>query len=121
MTSRPVTRPLNDRERAIVSAVLGGLRAPDASQLRRQLDSARVTGGLPTFLDLEVDTALDQAERDDGPLPVRSIVTADIGEPMGEVLVWVIGGYLSGLEFAWYTDQAPMELPDPAQISVVAD
>ncbi|WP_309139097.1 hypothetical protein [Nocardia cyriacigeorgica] len=38
------------------------------------------------------------------------------GTPVGEVIVWVEGGWLSGIEYAWYTDERPDLLPDPSRI-----
>lgn len=38
------------------------------------------------------------------------------GTPVGEVLLWVAGGWLSGIEYAWYTDERPRSLPDPSRI-----
>jgi hypothetical protein len=52
----------------------------------------------------------------DGPLPVRALVNSDCGELAGEVLLWVDNGCLSGLELAWYTDEAPTGWPSAAQL-----
>lgn len=36
------------------------------------------------------------------------------------MLVWVTGGLLSGLEYAWVTDELPTEWPDLANIEFKA-
>lgn len=38
-------------------------------------------------------------------MPVRAFAEG------GEVLVWVTGGYLSALEYAWTTDAVPVAMP----------
>ncbi|MGW4324985.1 hypothetical protein ACWEKR_03740 [Nocardia sp. NPDC004573] len=41
------------------------------------------------------------------------------GSPIGEVMLWVENGWLSGIEYAWYTDERPRALPEPDQIEVL--
>lgn len=97
----------------VIVHVAGGA----AAQLERQLGLARVVGGLPTFLDIAVGRPLvDGAAVNDGPLPVRSVVSTEAGEVVGEILVWVTHGYLSGLEYAWYADETPVEMPAPERV-----
>jgi hypothetical protein len=76
-----------------------------------QLARAKVREGIPTFLHLSVDAAMPNAPIDDGPLPVRAPVYGPGDQLYGEVLVWVSNGYLSGLEYAWVTDDAPASMP----------
>ncbi|GAA1034176.1 MULTISPECIES: hypothetical protein [Amycolatopsis] len=47
-----------------------------------------------------------------GVFPRRALV-----EGVGEILVWVTQGVLSGLEYARYLDEPPTALPDAAEIS----
>jgi hypothetical protein len=54
-------------------------------------------------------------------VPVRAIVVGPGQDPTGEVLVWVTDGYLSTLEYAWYTDEPPQYLPLPADIRIEPD
>lgn len=109
-------RSLSDREREIISRVLHAARLPAADQLLAQLPSARVRGGLATFLDLEVPDMAPRASCANGPLPVRAFVIGECGETIGEILIWVENGYLSGLELAWFTDEPPAEWPTPEQV-----
>jgi hypothetical protein len=106
-------RPLTPKERALLDLLLSQKSFPGAQELAAQIEHARVVGGLATLLDLEVLPTAVIANCDDGPIPVRAFVESPDGEVQGEVLVWVKGGYLSGIEFAWYTDEAPSELPSP--------
>ncbi|MFF0613556.1 hypothetical protein ACFYUD_33325 [Nocardia tengchongensis] len=49
----------------------------------------------------------------------NAAVTDRNGAPIGEVILWVEHGRLSGVEYAWYTDERPQSLPEPAQIVVL--
>ena len=111
-------RPLSDREREIVSRVLRAAKMPGFDQLLAQLPSAQVSGGVTTFLDLEVPRTNPPASFTDGPLPARAFVTGECGEVTGEILIWVEQGYLSGLELAWFTEEAPAEWPTPEQVQL---
>lgn len=77
-----------------------------------------VVGGLPTMLELSVPEGVRSVAMPDGPLPVRAIATDEAGGPIGEVLVWVSGGRLSALEYAWYTDDPPSDIPCPSAFRV---
>ncbi len=109
-------RPLSDREREIISRVLHAARMPGADQLLAQLPFVQVRAGVTTFLDLEVPHTGSRASCADGPLPVRAFVTEECGETVGEILIWVEQGYLSGLELAWFTDEPPAGWPTPEQV-----
>jgi hypothetical protein len=116
--ANPTPGPLGERERHVISTVIDGLRLADADGLRKQLETARVVGGLPTFLSLEVDRNARRAAWTDGPQPGRAVVTKPGGEPVGEILVWTSDGYLTALEYAWYSDDPPVEWPDPAWLTI---
>ena len=107
---------LSRTRRQIISAVLDALPPPTTQELRGQLAMARVVGGRPTFLDLSIALAAPSAEFADGPLPVRALVTSSGSQLIGEILVWIQGGYLTGLEYDWYTDDPPAQWPSPDQL-----
>ena len=52
----------------------------------------------------------------DGPLSVAALVVDPSEQPLGEITVWVKGGYLSGLEYSWFTDVMPTRYPSPDQL-----
>jgi hypothetical protein len=81
-------------------------------------DETIVVGG-DTFLDLEVSGNASRSSFPDGHVPIRAYV-AD-GEVVGEVLVWVKDGYLSSLEHAWTTDEAPAVFPHADRIRLEAE
>lgn len=110
-------RQLSLGEHAVVLWILAAL--PDsavAELLHRQSIAAVVTGGPITMRELAIPQSLAPAPLPNGPLPVRAVARDDDGTPLGEVLVWVSGGYLSAIEYAWYTDAAPAELPAPSDL-----
>jgi hypothetical protein len=51
-------------------------------------------------------------------VPGRAFVSSEAGEPLGEILIWVENGYLSALEYAWVTDEAPDGLPSLELVEV---
>ncbi|MYQ49565.1 hypothetical protein GTW40_31870 [Streptomyces sp. SID4985] len=94
---------------------------PGAQALRNQLAQTRVTrpwGSDSPSLDLDVPPGVPEAAIEDGVIPATGTVTDDSGELFGELLVWVSDGRLSALEFSWYGDTAPTELPDPGLVTV---
>lgn len=116
--SQKRTRPLKTNERALVRAVLALEAFDGRAELDGQLDSVvAVHGDSDLQLDLAVPAGHARSRFTNGPIPTRTLVVDDEGDPVGEVIVWVKDGYLSGLEYAWFTDEKPVALPDPAYLS----
>lgn len=80
-----------------------------------QADAAKILQASPTMLDLVVPAGLDPVDLPDGPTPGRTFVY-DGDELIGEVLVWLQHGRLSGLEQAWFTDEPPRQWPSPESL-----
>ncbi|MCT2586649.1 hypothetical protein [Actinophytocola gossypii] len=114
MTTAP-GRPLRDRERRVAAKILSAAAGTD--ELVAQLPVARVRSGAVTFLNLAVPAEVPHASVPDGPLPVSAVVNDPDGHPLGEIIVWVEGGLLSALEYAWVTDEEPGEWPAPEHVS----
>jgi hypothetical protein len=110
------SRDLTPNEHALLKFILGKASFEGAPELAGQIQGTKVTGGLPTLLDLEAPRDSPEAAVPDGPAPIRAFVEGTDGQADGEILIWVTHGRLSGLEFAWYTDTAPTEMPDPSSI-----
>lgn len=85
--------------------------------LRFQASHAQVAGGPITMLTLKVAEGA-RLNLSDGPLPVRTEVCDQAGDSIGEIIVWVSDGYLSALEFAWWTDMPPTELPEATRVRI---
>jgi hypothetical protein len=106
-------------ETAILSRALDLADFQGRSELLDQVTHAAVTGGSRFVLDLVVPAEVGPSLAGPGPIPTRVLVLGNQGDPLGEVVVWVADGYLSGLEYAWFTDDPPSALPNPAQLVVV--
>jgi hypothetical protein len=105
-------RPLTQAESAVLVWVIDHIDIEGIDDLRAQVAHLEVTAGTtPCFLNLEVNDSAPRWSITTSPLPVRVIVGAP-GAEAGEMLVWVESGYLSALEYAWYTDEMPDEWPD---------
>jgi hypothetical protein len=119
-----VSKPESTSERsltlsihAVLLWVLRALPGQEVAQtLYLQSMVASIAAGPPTMLELAVPLSCEPAAVPDGPLPVRAVAVDGQGLTLGEVLVWVSNGYLSAIEYAWYTDEAPTELPATSQL-----
>jgi hypothetical protein len=118
-----IPRRLTEQERRVLQHLLS-LDFPGVENLRRQLSSAEVVrrwaAGQPS-VDIRVPGSTQAAPIPDGPTPVRAIVVGTKGDAVGELLVWVGAGRLDALEYAWYSDDPPVELPSPAGIQLSLD
>jgi hypothetical protein len=114
-------RDLAPHERETLLRILGAASFTGASELHAQVRQTRVVvGDLPSFLDLEVESSALASSFKDGPIPVRVFVGGP-GEEEGELLVWVKEGCLSGLEFAWVTDEMPAEMPPADRLLIQSE
>lgn len=118
MTEHVAARELSPGERDLLERLLRGAIFPGARELADQIGEARVTGGIPTLLDLDVSNTAQRSTHKDGPIPIRAFVERTPGEVSGEVLLWVKDGCLAGLEFAWYSDEKPTSMPDPDRLRI---
>ncbi|WP_225828130.1 hypothetical protein [Streptomyces naphthomycinicus] len=120
MTEHSAIRPLSPLEQRVLAKLLAA-EFPGARELRNQLGETRVTrrwGAESPSVDLAVPPGVPPALIEDGIIPATGTVTDDSGGLFGELLVWVSDGRLSALEFSWYGDTAPTELPDPDLVAV---
>lgn len=110
------TRPLSAKEAELLSKVLGAVPGgePLADQIGRTVVRMDSSG---TFLRLDVLGAPGAVVFRDGPVPGRFPVQHG-GEILGELMIWLKDGRLSGLEYAWVTDTAPAGMPEPEDVVV---
>lgn len=109
-------RNLTTNEQAVLQFILGNASFEGAHELSAQINGTKVVGGPATLLHLKAPNDSPKAAMTDGPAPIRAFVAEPEGDIEGEILIWVKDGRLSGLEFAWYTDTQPSELPEPGLI-----
>jgi hypothetical protein len=107
---------LDEKVRLAAAEVIRAAAVDDAGSLLDQLSETRVLRGPVTFLELSVPPSAPRSTVPDGPLPGRVFVVDGTGQPSGEIIVWIEHGYLSALEYAWYTDEPPEEWPSPGDL-----
>ncbi|RPA02575.1 hypothetical protein EEB19_10970 [Gordonia sp. OPL2] len=96
------------------------LRQSERGVLRNQLAEASVVGGdSPVQLPIAVDSVDETDSSSDGLLPVAAQVR-DGGRYLGDVLLYVMDGRMSLLEFAWVTDVRPSAFPRRDSILIEA-
>lgn len=120
MSTGDAPRLLRDAEADVLNKILSA-RFLGAEQLRQQIPQTRVVGhwgSCSPSVDLEVLPPFPKSRIPDGVIPATGVVKDFSGELVGELLVWVSDGSLSALEYSWYTDEAPVELPDPGSVTV---
>jgi hypothetical protein len=103
--------PLTEQVREILRQVLGKADFPGSDELFQQASSVNVVGGPVTMLDLRVNAQGPASAFTDGPIPLSVMVMDSADVATGELLIWVSRGYLSSLEFSWWSDNPPKELP----------
>lgn len=107
---------LTHQVRELLSDVLGHVDFPGRDELLHQVMTVKVTGGPVTMLDLRVIEPTQPSALTDGAAPLSATVFDDAGTSVGELLLWVESGFLSVLEFAWWSDDPPERLPDPDRV-----
>jgi len=108
-------RSLSADEDAALRWILWLEDFPGAEELRAQIGHVRATWGRTTEMDLEVNDAAPAAVSD-GVLSVAALVVDANEQPEGFIMAWVKGGYLSSIEYSWFTDRMPTEYPSPDRL-----
>lgn len=114
----PLDRPLTADEDGALRWVLCLEDFPGAEELRAQVAHVWATWGRTTEIDLQV-TEASPAPVSDGPLSVAALVVDASEEPLRVITVWVKGGYLTSLEYSWFTDAMPTRYPSPDQLRLL--
>ncbi|MGV9720195.1 hypothetical protein [Nocardia beijingensis] len=122
MSNSPIPlRALTDLETNVVTKLLSS-NAPGASEYLAQVPYSKVVAtwgvGSPS-VDLAVRPGAVQACGSTDGIFAIGAVTDRNGSPIGEVILWVENGWLSGVEYAWYTNERPHTLPEPDQIALL--
>jgi hypothetical protein len=86
-------------------------------QMRSQIPGIRVIGGTVTMLSVRPAISSPRAPIADGHLPLHTSVLAQEGHDIGLLMIWMADGYISALEYGWYTDEPPTRLPTPSQLN----
>jgi hypothetical protein len=116
-----IGRPLRAIERDTLETLLS-VDFEGVTQLRDQVPVARyagsrASGSAPSF-DIAVPASAPRSTFPGKLAPITAHVFDSSEEYTGEFILWLTHGYLSGVEYAWVTDEAPDDLPDPSGIHV---
>ncbi|MET9288198.1 hypothetical protein [Nocardia beijingensis] len=122
MSSTPIPpRALTDLETSVVTKLLSS-NTPDALEYLAQVPYSEVVAtwgvGSPS-VDLAVRLGAAQVCRSPDGIFASGAVTDGNGSPIGEVFLWVENGWLSGIEYTWYTDERPAALPEANRIETL--
>lgn len=121
MDETTLDRPLREIERETLETLLS-VDFIGVAELRAQVPLARcagtqTSGSAPSF-DITVPKDAPRSEFPGNLAPITADVYDSNQEYTGEFLIWIAHGYLAGVEYAWVTDEAPDDLPDPSSIRV---
>lgn len=111
-------KPLTERVRELLRHILSKADFPGGNELLQQSSWVNVVGGPVTMLDSRVSGPTSRSVFTDGPIPLSVMILDSAGVAMGELLIWVNDGYLSSLEFAWWSDDPPDQLPIADRVQV---
>jgi hypothetical protein len=112
-------RRLSPEEMALVTAIVSASGLPEGRLLLGGRAGAVVSQQTEWILDVKASNDASPVDIPNGPYPARAFVPSNAAY-QGEVIVWIENGYLSGLEFAWVTDEPPTRWPRPDEMEVVA-
>jgi hypothetical protein len=84
--------------------------------MREQIAALQGVGGPITMLALSIPSSSPQIDLPDGPYQGPHAdshigVVDKAGNYIGGILLWIEAGRLSTLEYFWYTEDPPIELP----------
>jgi hypothetical protein len=111
-------RPISPQEAQVIRAVVSEASPSVRDALIADLDNAVVSNETQWILDVATSNGGVGSGLPDGPFPARAFVPSNANY-QGEVIVWLTDGHVSGLEYAWITDDPPTEWPRPDQMEVV--
>jgi hypothetical protein len=119
MTESP--RTLTPDEEAAVRWILKAEDFSGRNTLLAQVGSVRASAPQPTLpcdLDLVTSGGAAASVRD-GPLPAMAIVLSRAGEATGLIHLWVKDGFLSSMEYDWFSDTVPSAYPPVDRLTLI--
>ena len=111
-------RAISEAEITIISTIISASNVDDQSCLLQNIHNARVHEQTDWILDISNPDNSLRSSLPNGPLPTRTYVP-NAAEYRGEIIVWIEDGQISGLEYAWITDEPPSRWPQPDEIQIV--
>lgn len=128
MTEQTAWRPMSPEEAGVIQAIVSaaGIRRGDAliedldGALIEDLDAALASNSVPWILDVKASGTCEGSDLPDGPFPARAFVPSSAAY-QGEIIIWLTDGHVSGLEYAWITDEPPRRWPRPDEMEIVSE
>jgi hypothetical protein len=111
-------RAISSDEADVIRSVLSHADVRRSGPLIADLEGALVANEAPWILAVKVSNNDEGTDLPNGPFPAQAFVP-NSAEYHGEVIIWITDGHLSGLEYAWVTDDPPTRWPRPDEMEVV--
>jgi hypothetical protein len=111
-------RAISSEEAAVIRSILSRADIRGSGPLIADLDGALVANETTWILDVKVSNKDQGADLPNGPFPAQALVP-NSAEYQGEVIIWITDGHLSGLEYAWVSDDPPTTWPRADEMEVV--
>ena len=111
-------RAIASEEADVIRSILSKADISGSGPFIADLEGALVANETPWILDVKVSNSDEGADLPNGPFPAQAFVP-NSAEYQGEVIIWITDGHLSGLEYAWVTDDPPTRWPRADEMGVV--
>jgi hypothetical protein len=111
-------RPMSPEEAGVIRSILLQADIRRSGPLIADLDGALVANETAWILDVKVSNHGESAELPNGPFPAQAFVP-NSAEFQGEVIIWLTDGHISGLEYAWVSDDPPTRWPRADEMEIV--
>ena len=105
-------------EAAVIRSILSQADIRRSDPLIADLDGGFVANETTWILDVKVSNNDEGANLPNGPFPAHAFVP-NSAEYQGEVIIWVTDRHISGLEYAWVSDDPPTRWPRADKMEVV--
>lgn len=111
-------RPISPEEDAVIRSILSQADIAHSGALLANLDGALVANETRWILDVKASNNEVGVDLPNGPFPAQALVP-NSAEYQGEVIIWLTDGRISGLEYAWVSDDPPTRWPRADEMEVV--
>jgi hypothetical protein len=111
-------RPISSEEAGVIRSILSHANIRGTGPLIADVDGALVANETAWILDVKVSNDGEGADLANGPFPAQAFVPTS-AEYQGEVIIWITDGHISGLEYAWVSDDPPTRWPHADKMEIV--
>ena len=111
-------RAISSEEAGVIRSILSQADIRGSGPLIADLDGAVVANATTWILDVKVSNDDEGADLPNGP-SLHMHFVPNSAEYQGEVIIWLTDGHVSGLEYAWVSDNPPTRWPRADEMEVV--